>query len=163
MKLIKTANTSVMSAGNASSRTWISRTIGDEFTNRGSSELKNQCMTLSGVNTAIKAIVAMALDVCANIGANQRKVLYKKSIKSWKFRRYWALTRSKSWESQSYDSAGRARSRELRTGSTRSLRIVLWSMPSRKVHYRQRRNEKKKMSDREILRKRDQMQRLSVC
>ena len=125
MKLIKTANTSVMSAGNALSRTWISRTIGDEFTNRGSSKLKNQCMTLSGVNTAIKAIVAMALDVCANIGATQRKVLYKKSIKSWKFRRYWTLTRSKSRESQSSDSARRTRSKEQRTELINILRRFL--------------------------------------
>ena len=72
MKLIKTATTSAMSAGTASSRPWISRIIRDEITKSGRSKLRNEYLQFSGVSSVIKVILAVAQSVFANTGANRR-------------------------------------------------------------------------------------------
>ena len=144
MKLIKTANTSAMSAGTASSSTWISRIIRDEITQSGRSKLPNEYLQFSIVSTVIKVILAVVQSACANIGAKRRLMKFMRSIKPKKLRNYRTLIRRSTQVSQRSNNAWRATSRELRTELIKSLRIVPWSMPSRKALYRQRRNEKLK-------------------
>ena len=160
---IKTATTSAMSAGTASSKKWISRIIRDEITQSGRSKLRSENQQFSCVSTVIKGILAVEQSAHANIDAKRRLMKFMMSIKPRKLRNYRTLTRRSSQVSQRSNNAWRAPSRELRTGLKKSLRIVQWSMPSIKAHYGQRRNEKLKMSDREILRKRDRRQRPSAC
>ena len=162
MKLIKTATTSAMSAGTASSRKWISRIIRDEITQSGRSKLRNENLQFSGVSTVIRVILAVVDSACANTGAKRRLMKFMRYIKPRKLRNYRTLTRRTSQVSQSSNNARRAPRRELKTGLIQSSRIVPWSIPSRKAHYRQRRNEKLKRSDRVILRKRDRRQRPSA-
>ena len=142
--LIKKATTSAMSAGTASSRKWISRIIRDEHTKSGRSKLRNEYVQFSGVSTVIKVILAVVHSACANTGAKRRLMKFMRYIEPRKLRNYRTLTRRTSQVSQSSNNARRAPRRELKTGLIQSSRIVLWSMPSRKAHYRQRRNEKLK-------------------
>ena len=72
MKLIKTATTSAMSAGTASSRKWISRIIRDEFTKSTRSKLRNEYLQFSYVSSVIMVILAVEQSVFANTGANRR-------------------------------------------------------------------------------------------
>ena len=160
---IKTVTTSAMSAGTATSRPWISRIIRDELTQSSRSKLRNEHQQFSCVSTVIKVILAVVPSACVNIGAKRRMMQFMRSIKPRKLRNYRTLTRRSSRVSRRSNNAWRAPSREPRTGSIKSFGIVQWSMPSRKVRYRQRRNEKFKRSDREILRKRDRRQRPSAC
>ncbi len=159
---IKTVTTSAMSAGTATSRPWISRIIRDELTQSSRSKLRNEHQQFSCVSTVIKVILAVVPSACVNIGAKRRMMQFMRSIKPRKLRNYRTLTRRSSRGSRRSNNAWKAPSREPRTGLTKSFGIVLWSMPSRKVRYRQRRNEKFKRSDREILRKRDRRQRPSA-
>ena len=161
--LIKTATTSAMSAGTASSRPWISRIIRDEITQSGRSKLRNEHQQFSCVSSVIKVILAVEQSACANIDARRRLMKFMRLIERRKLRNYQNLTRRSSRVSRRCNNAWRATSREPRTGSTKSFRRVPWSMPSRKARYRQRRNEKLKSQDREILRKRDRRQRPNTC
>ena len=134
MKLIKTATTSAMSAGTASSRKWISRIIRDEITQSGRFKLRNKYLQFLGVSSVIKVILAAVHSAFANTGAKRRLMKFMRSIMPRKLRNYRTLTRRGSQVSQSSNNARRAPSRELGTGLKQSLRIVLLSLPSRKVH-----------------------------
>ena len=163
MMPIKTATTSAMSAGRASSRPWISRIIKDEITQSGRSKLRNEHQQFSFVSSVIKVILVVEQSACANIDARRRLMKFMRLIERRKLRNYRTLTRRSTQVSQRSNNAWRAPSRELRTELIKSLRIVPWSMPSRKARYRQIRNEKLKRSDRGILRKRDRRQRPNTC
>ena len=69
---IKTATTSAMSAGTASSRKWISRIIRDEITQSGRFKLRNKYLQFSGVSSVIKVILAAVQSAFANTGAKRR-------------------------------------------------------------------------------------------